>query len=79
MDFYFFHQWLYRISERRKYLYVAFITYVIVFTVAIGMGIMFCVPVCLSYFVNPWLGFSALITVPFGVLFCYFVFDLFNF
>lgn len=79
MDFYFFHQWLYRLSERRKYLYVVFITYVIVFTVAIGVGIMLVIPSCLGYYVNPWLGLSALITVPLGVLFYCFVFDLFNF
>ena len=79
MDFYFFHQWLYRLSERRKYLYMVFMVYVVFFTILIGTGIMFGIPIYLGYCVNLWLGLSALITVPFGMLFYCFIFDLFNF
>lgn len=78
MDFYFFHQWLYRLKKRRKYLYIVFMTYVVLFTVAICTGIMFCLPFYLGFHVNPWLGLSVLITMPLGALFFLFVLNLFN-
>ena len=78
MDFYFFHQWLHRLKKRRKYLYIVFMTYVVLFTVAICMGIMLFLPFYLGFYVNPWLGLSGLITVPLGALFFLFVLDLFN-
>lgn len=77
MDFY-FHQWLLNFKNYHKYLYIALMTYVVILTVAIGGTLMFIGPALLAVFVNPWLAFIAIITLPLGVLFISFIFDLFD-
>ena len=78
MDFYCFHKWLQNFKNYHKYLYIALMTYVVILTVAIGGALMFVGPTLLAIFVNPWLAFIAIITLPLGVLFIYFIFDLFD-
>lgn len=78
MDFYFFHQWLRNFKNYHKYLYIALMTYVVILTIAIGSTLMFIGPALLAVFVNPWLVFIAIITLPLGVLFINFIFDLFD-
>ena len=77
MDFYCFHKWLRNFKDYHKYLYIALMTYVVILTVAIS-SIMFIGPTLLAVFVNPWLAFMAIITLPLGVLFIAFIFDLFD-
>ena len=78
MDFYSFHQWLRNLRNYHKYLYVILMTYVVILTVAIGSTLMFIGPALLAVFMNPWLVFVAIITLPLGVLFINFIFDLFG-
>lgn len=78
MGFYSFHQWLRNLRKYHKYLYVILMTYVVVLTVAIGSTLMLFGPTLLAVFVNPWLVFIAIITLPLGVLFINFIFDLFD-
>lgn len=78
MDFYSFHQWLRNLRNYHKYLYIILMTYVVILTVAIGSTLMFIGPALLAAFVNFWLAFVAIITLPLGVLFINFIFDLFG-
>ena len=78
MDFYCFHKWLQNFKNYHKYLYTVLMTYVVILTAAIGGAFIFIVPVFLSVLVNPWLAFIAIITLPLGVLFISFIFDLFD-
>ena len=78
MDFYCFHKWLQNFKNYHKYLYIVLIAYVVVLTVVIAGGLMIIGPVLLATFVNPWLAFVAVVTLPLGVLFTAFIFDLFD-
>lgn len=78
MDFYCFHKWLQNFKNYHKYLYIVLMTYVVILTVAIGGTLMFIGPTILVIFVNHWLAFIAIITLPLGVLFIVFIFDLFD-
>lgn len=61
-----------------KYLYITLMTYVVVLTVVIAGGLMIIGPILLATFVNPWLAFVAVVTLPLGILFIVFIFDLFD-
>ena len=78
MDFYCFHKWLQNLGHYHKYLYIVLMTYVVVLTVVIAGGLMIIGPVLLATFVNPWLAFVAVVTLPLGILFTVFIFDLFD-
>ena len=78
MDFYCFHKWLQNFKNYHKYLYTVLMTYVLILTVAICSVLMSIGPTLLAVFVNPWLAFIAIITLPFGVLFITFIVDLFG-
>jgi hypothetical protein len=52
--------------------------YVVVLTAVIGCTLIVIGPTLLAIFVNPWLAFIAIITLPLGVLFVAFIFDLFD-
>ena len=77
MDFYCFHKWLQNFRNHHKYLYIILMTYVVILQVAVvaftSIG-----PAFLSVLVNPWLGLIVIITLPLGVLFNNFIFDLFD-
>ena len=77
MDFYYFHQKLYRLKHNHKYLYILIMTYVVLFIAIISSGCLI-TPVLLGFFINPWLGLTAIITIPIMVLFIAFVFELFD-
>ena len=77
MDFYCFHKWLQNFKKYHKYLYTVLMTYVLILAVAI-CALTFIGPVFLAVFVNPWLAFIAIITLPLGVLSITFIFDLFD-
>ena len=78
MDFYCFHKWLQNFRNYHKYLYIVLMAYVVILTAAIGGAFIFIGPVLLAVLVNPWLAFIAIITLPLGVLFINFIFDLFD-